>query len=127
MGAIIVNKRKYNTFGEYVAARRAAVNKTIRGLAPELDMAPSYLNDIEKDNRPAPENFLEKMIEALKIPADEIDLFYDLAGKSRNNVYPDLTEYIGKTDIARVALRRARDLKISDERWQKFINEITEE
>ena len=33
-------------------------------------------------------------------------------------------DYIGKTDLARVALRTARDNNIPDEKWQKFIDEI---
>lgn len=86
-------------------------------------MTPAYLNDIEKGNCYAPEKYLDKLVELLNIgDVKERDRFYDLAGKSRNNNYPDLTEYIGKTDIARVALRKAHDYDISKSQWQDFID-----
>ncbi len=112
------------TFGEFIRIRREELGKTLRGLAAELEITPAYLSDIEKGNRPAPEKFLDKFINLLAIPANRMNDFYDLAGKSRNNQYPDLNEYIGEKDIARVALRRARDMDISDERWQAFIDDI---
>jgi transcriptional regulator with XRE-family HTH domain len=120
----LVSKDCHESFGEYIKARREILGKSIRGLAQELGMTPVYLSDIEKGNRYAPEKYLERMIEILRISGDDIDFFYDLAGKSRNDIFPDLIEYIGKTEIARVALRKARDLNISKEQWQDFIDEI---
>ena len=114
----------YPPFGEYVKARREALGKSLRGLAAELEMTPAYLNDIEKGNRYAPEKHLERMAEVLRITGKDIDCFYDLAGKSRNDVFPDLTPYIGGKPIARVALRKARDLDIPDSKWQDFIDSM---
>ena len=117
----------YSTFGDYVKARREALGKSMRGLAAELDMTPAYLNDIEKSNRNAPpEKFLAKFVETLRITGEDVDGFYDLAGKSRNDNFPDLTPYIGEKLIARVALRKARDLDIPDSKWQNFIDSMTE-
>jgi transcriptional regulator with XRE-family HTH domain len=101
------------------------MGKSIRGLAQELGMTPVYLSDIEKGNRYAPEKHLGKMIEVLKISGDDINCFYELAGKSRNDNFPDLTDYIGKMEIVRIALRRARDLNITNSKWQDFIDEIS--
>ena len=115
----------YSTFGEYVKARREALGKSIRGLAAEMDMTPAYLSDIEKGNRNAPpEKFLSKIIEVLRIAGEDINVFYDLAGKSRNDIFPDLTPYISEKPIARVALRKARDLDIPDSKWQDFIDSM---
>ena len=114
------------SFGGFIKAKRENFGKSIRGLAAELDMTPAYLSDIEKGNRYAPEKYLEKMVTVLQIIGDDVNTFYDLAGKSRNNNYPDLTEYIGNTDIARVALRKARDLDIPDAKWEEFIDNIEE-
>ena len=113
-----------SSFGEYVKARREALGKSLRGLAAELDMTPAYLSDIEKGNRYAPEKHLAKMVEVLQITGEAMDCFYDLAGKSRNDIFPDLTPYIGEKPIARVALRKARDLNISDEKWHEFIDNM---
>ena len=112
------------TFGTYVRARREALGKSVRGLAAELDMTPAYLSDIEKGNRYAPEKHLAKMVEALRITGEEINRFYDLAGESRNGNFPDLTPYLGGRPIARVALRKARDLDIPDSKWQEFIDNM---
>jgi transcriptional regulator with XRE-family HTH domain len=124
MKSILLPNECHSSFGEYVKERREALGKSIRGLASELDMTPAYLSDIEKGNRYAPEKYLEKIAKVLCITGDDSYYFYDLAGKSRNNIYPDLVTYIGNTEIARVALRKARDLNISDTQWQNFIDEI---
>lgn len=113
-----------STFGDYIKSRRVVLGKSIRRLALELDITPAYLSDIEKGNRYAPEKYLEKMVQVLDIPDDEQYYFYDLAGKSRNNIHSDLIEYLGKTEIARTAIRKARDLNISNTQWQNFIDEI---
>lgn len=113
-----------STFGDYIKSRRVVLGKSIRRLALELDITPAYLSDIEKGNRYAPERYLEKMTQVLCIPPEELYYFYDLAGKSRNNIHSDLIEYIGKTEMARVALRKARDLNISNTQWKNFIDEI---
>lgn len=115
----------HESFGEFIKARREALSKSIRGLAQELGMTPVYLCDIEKGNRYAPEKYLGRMIEVLQISGDDVNCFYELAGKSRNDNFPDLAEYIGKMEIVRVALRRARDLNISNLQWQNFIDEIS--
>lgn len=113
------------TFGQYIRSRREVCGKSLRAVAAAIEMAPAYLSDIEKGNRWPPVKYLERLVEELGIAGDEISLFYDLAGEIREGTYPDLTEYIGKTDLARVALRTARDNNIPDEKWQKFIDEIS--
>jgi len=113
------------TFGEYVKARRELLGKSMRRFANEVGITNIYVRDIELGNRPAPEKYLVKMIEVLQFNEDEVAVFYDLAGKSRNDNYLDLNPYIGKKPIARAALRKARDLDISDKQWQEFIDMIS--
>jgi transcriptional regulator with XRE-family HTH domain len=113
------------TFGSYVRAKRESLGKSLRSVAAEIEMAPAYLSDIEKGNRWPPVKYLEKLAEVLGITQEQdLSDFYDMVGELRDGSYPDLTEYIGKTDIARVALRKARDHNISNERWQQFIDGI---
>jgi len=116
--------KEYSTFGEYVKARREVLGKSIRGLAVELEMTPAYLSDIEKGNRYAPEKHLAKMVETLHITGENVDTFYDLAGKNRHDNFPDLNPYIGEKPLARMALRKARDLHIPDSKWQEFIDSM---
>ena len=112
------------TFGQYIKEKRESLGKSLRSVAADIGMAPAYLSDVEKGNRWPPVKYLEKMIEVLQIPQSELNTFYDLAGDIREGSYPDLTDYIGKTDIARVALRTARDHNIPDEQWQAFNDTI---
>ncbi len=112
------------TFGSFIRSKREALGKSLRSVAADIEMAPAYLSDVEKSNRWPPVKYLEKLAEVLGISGNELSLYYDLAGEIREGSYPDLTDYIGKTDIARVALRKARDNNISDEKWQRFIDEI---
>ena len=112
------------TFGQFIKKKRESLGKSLRSVAADIGMAPAYLSDVEKGNRWPPVKYLEKMIEVLQIPQTELNTFYDLAGDIREGSYPDLTDYIGKTDIARVALRTARDHNIPEEQWQVFIDNI---
>ena len=49
---------------------------------------------------------------------------YDIVGKQRNSVAPDLLDYIKDRDYVSVALRTARDLNASEKEWQQFIEEL---
>lgn len=112
------------SFGMFIRQRREELGKTVRGFAAELEITPAYLSDIEKGNRYAPRNYLDKLKTALRITADEEQDFEDLAAVTRGNSFTDINPYLGQTPLARVALRKARDLKLSDEEWQKFIDAI---
>jgi len=110
------------TFGDFIKQRRESIGKSLRDFAVEIDIGSTYLFDIEKGNRPAPEKKLDTFIEALNITGDDLNTFYDLAGKTRNNHFHDIQDYIGKTDLARVALRTAKNKNLSDNRWREIIS-----
>jgi len=112
------------TFGEYIKARRLELGKSLNGAAREIGMTPIYLRDIENDNRAAPENFIIKICEVLELPSEDREFFFELAGESRKGDYADIKPYIGEKHIARVALRKARDLNIPDSKWQEFIDSL---
>ena len=63
--------KAYSQFGEYVKARREELDKSIRGLATELEMTPAYLRNIEKGNRYASEKYLSKMVVLLQLSDKE--------------------------------------------------------
>ncbi|MDY2595664.1 MAG: helix-turn-helix transcriptional regulator, partial [Oliverpabstia sp.] len=94
-------------FGKFIETKRKALNKTLRGLAADLDIAPAYMSDIEKGHRyPPDKDKLEKMAELLNLSEEEKNKMFDLAaGEKDNSVSPDLPEYIMGTEKARVALR----------------------
>ena len=109
------------SFGRFVRQRREEVGLTVRGMAAELEMSPAYLSDIEKGNRYSPTKHMDRLRELLKISDDETQLFLDLASFNRDNQYEDINPYLGNQPLARVALRKARDIGLSDEQWKAFI------
>ena len=116
-------------FGKFIETKRKALNKTLRGLAADLDIAPAYMSDIEKGHRyPPDKDKLEKMAELLNLSEEEKNKMFDLAaGERDNSVSPDLPEYIMGTEKARVALRMARDNGATDATWQKIIDMMEKE
>lgn len=116
-------------FGKFIEKKRKAMDKTLRGFAADLDIAPAYMSDIEKGHRyPPDKDKLELMAELLKLSEEDKNTMYDLAaGEKENSVSPDLPEYIMGTKKARVALRMARDTGASDATWQKVIDMLEAE
>ena len=112
------------SFGRFVRQRREELGLTVRGFAQDLGITAAYLSDIEKGNRYAPKAFLEKLRVGLRIPAEDMRDFEDLASATRGFQYEDINPYLGKQPLARVALRKARDLNISPEEWQAFIDRM---
>lgn len=56
-----------------------------------LEITLAYLSDIEKSRRNPPDKpLLEKIATILKITEDDKNLMFDLAGKGRCEVSPDL-------------------------------------
>lgn len=115
------------SFGRFVRQRREELGLTVRGMAAELDMTPAYLSDIEKGNRYAPTKHMDKLRKLLKVLDDDEQAFLDLASANRGNQYEDINPYLGKQPLARVALRKARDLNLSDEQWKAFIKAMDKE
>ena len=111
------------TFGEFIANKRATAGITVRGMAEKLDISPGYYGDIEHDRRVPPTETLDKLIEIFHLNDEEKILLFDLAGKARDEVSPDLPNYIMENDFVRVALRVAKE-KASADDWQKFINDL---
>lgn len=116
-------------FGKFIETKRKALNKTLRGFATDLAIAPAYMSDIEKGHRyPPDKDKLEKMAELLNLSEEEKNKMYDLAaGEKDNSVSPDLPEYIMGTEKARVAIRMARDNGATDAIWQKVIDMLEQE
>jgi len=112
-------------FGAYIRERRQVLNMTIRQLAEAIGLSPSYVRDIELGNRQAPKKQLDQLAQVLQIPEDDMFTFYDLAGASRGHQYEDLNPYLEQSELARAALRLARDKKLDDEAWKRIISEIS--
>lgn len=112
-------------FGEFVAQHRKQHGYTMRKFADMIGVTAPYLSDIEKGRRAAPDGKLEEIAAALRLSRVERERMFDLAALTRDNqVSADLTGYIMDTDLARVALRRAKERDLSDTQWRNIIDII---
>ena len=117
--------KKIKTFGEFLNRKRTQHEMSLRKFAEQTDISPVYMCNMEKNRNPAPsEEILIKMVKLLLLSDEEAAMFYDLAAASKNTptVSQDLAKYIMAKDLARVALRTAKDVDATDEEWQQFIS-----
>ena len=118
-------RNKYEYFGTFLNDKRKERDISMRELARQLGISAPFLSNVEK-NRCAPltAERLEKVALILNMNSVEKAEMYDIVGKQRNSVAPDLLEYIMGRDYVSVALRTARDLNASEKEWQQFIEEL---
>lgn len=113
-------------FGTFIAQKRIEKDVKLKPMAEKLGVSVTYLSDIIKGRRNPPEkDGLEILAECFSLSDEERDKMFDLAGRERNQVSPDLPEYIMDEALpnARVALRRAKNANLGDDFW-KEVNKI---
>lgn len=116
---------QYQNFGEFLQRKRTEKQITLRKMAEMIGITAPYLTDIEKDRRnPLEMEKLELISRILMLNDEDKTTMYDLAGKKRNSVAPDLPDYIMEHDYVSAALRTARDLDASEADWLKFVEEL---
>ena len=112
-------------FGKYIEEKRKDLGFTLRGFAAELEIAPAYMSDIEKGRRYPPNKKMDDIARALNLIGEDKEHLLDLAAKAKTKaVSADLPEYIMEKDLARVALRRAREVNLTDAGWKEVIDLI---
>jgi transcriptional regulator with XRE-family HTH domain len=117
-------KSKDQRFGDFLREKRMRADISLRKLAEDIQLSPAYMSDVENNRRyPLDNEKLAILIEMLHLTPEEQERMYDLAGEARNDVAPDLPEYINEEQIVRTALRRAKE-KATTEDWQRFIESL---
>lgn len=118
-------------FGKFISKKRKEKGVSLRVMAKELNISISYLSDLEQGNKLPPNSSNERYKELISniikyfnmdVEDKERCLNYaddDLA--KNGHISNDLTDYIGQTPLASVALRKAKNLNYSDEDWKKII------
>lgn len=115
----------YANFGEFISQKRVEKQITLRKMADMLGVSAPFLTDVEKDRRnPFDMEKLSQLAKVLDLSNEERELMFNLAGKKRNAVAPDLPEYIMERDYVSAALRTARDLDAGEEEWNRFVEEL---
>lgn len=113
-------------FGGFIARKRIEKDVKLKPIAEKMGVSVTYLSDIIKGRRNPPDmDGLEALANALGLDKEEAEEMYDLAGRDRNQVSPDLPDYIMDETLpsARVALRRAKSQNLGDDFWQE-VNHI---
>jgi transcriptional regulator with XRE-family HTH domain len=106
------------TLGEILRDARVKSEVTLRDLAKTLDLAPSYLSDIENDRRVPSEEVLIRLAEVLRLRFDNL---MALAGR----VGDDAERYLKKHPAVGALFRRISDKRLSDEDLKK-LNSVVE-
>lgn len=120
---------EFNSFGEFLEAKRTEKKYSLRAMAKLLDISPQYYSEVEKNRRSAftPEK-LEKLVGILFLNEEEKDRLYVLAAQSKKTkgtaIAPDLPDYIMERDYVRSALRLAIDTDAGEEEWKVLIDEL---
>tara|TARA_B110000037_G_C17046203_1_gene475779 strand:+ start:80 stop:1201 length:1122 start_codon:yes stop_codon:yes gene_type:complete len=110
------------TFGSYIRKLRIENDIGQRELAKKIDIAPSYLNDIEKNKRAAPKNDVLKKL-SLILKAD-LDLLNDLAGNSKKTLPPDVNDYIEKNPKIISLIRAIKNNNLNDSDLERIESSI---
>ena len=113
------------SFGSYLREKRLAKGITMRTICEALKVSLPYMSDVENGRRnPLDKEKLDQLMGILCLSQEEQQELYDLAGRGRDTVSPDLQDYIMDTDAVRIALRTARDADVSAEEWLQFARMI---
>ena len=109
-------------FGPYIRKLRINLNITQRDLAKRAGIAPSYLNDLEKEKRSAPKlAVIKKISNILKTDFNKLS---DLAGNSKKEIAPDLSDFIQKNPKIVSLLRSIKEKNLSNEQLSDIENSI---
>lgn len=116
---------EFKNFGHFLSEKRLEKKITMREMAKQLGCSAPFLSDVEKDRRnPFETEKLALLAEILSLSSEDKATMYDLAGKKRNTIAPDLPEYICKNDYVSAALRVARDMEADERDWLRFVEEL---
>ena len=115
---------KKDTFGSHIKTLRTARNIGQRELARNIGVSPSYLNDIENNKRLAPRKEIIKKI--AHILEANLENLFDLAGKSKNRIPPDIPDIIKKNNEIPSLLRTIERYGLNSTEIQKIKKKIKE-
>ena len=108
------------SFGLLIRETRIKKGFSQRDLAGKIGVAPSYLNDIEKEKRSAPKQIvIKKIAKLLKI---NINTLNDLAGISKGSVAPDIKDYIDRNPRVASLIRTIKENNLDEDQIEKIEN-----
>ena len=116
------------SFGGFITKKRENLKLTLTELSGAVGITPAYLHFIESGKKINPsKEIIYKMAAELGLSKDECYIFLDLHAKANNKISLDLPDYLMSNDIARKAVRRAKenaDKEFTDKEWQNFMDKL---
>jgi choline kinase/transcriptional regulator with XRE-family HTH domain len=110
-------------FGPYIRELRISRKIGQRDLAQKIGIAPSYLNDIEKEKRTAPKSSVIKKLSILfKVNNEELN---DLAGISKQSLAPDIQDYVKNNPKIISLIRSIKNTNLNENQINEIENNIT--
>jgi transcriptional regulator with XRE-family HTH domain len=118
-------KKTTVTFGEYLKHKREQKQISLREVARTLGVSAPFLSDVENNRRaPLTEERLADLAKVLNLNEKEKAEMYDIVGKQKGLLAPDLNPYVTERPYVNAALRTARNLEANEEDWQRFVDDL---
>ncbi|MFA5545886.1 MAG: helix-turn-helix transcriptional regulator [Sphaerochaetaceae bacterium] len=118
-------KKTTVTFGEYLKHKREEKQISLREVARTLGVSAPFLSDVENNRRgPLTEERLADLAKVLNLNEEEKAEMYDIVGKQKGLLAPDLNPYVTERPYVNAALRTARNLEANEEDWQRFVDDL---
>jgi transcriptional regulator with XRE-family HTH domain len=118
-------KKTTVTFGEYLKHKRDEKHISLREVARTLGVSAPFLSDVENNRRgPLTEERLADLAKVLNLNEKEQAEMYDIVGKQKGLLAPDLNPYVSERPYVNAALRAARNLEANEEDWQRFVDDL---
>ena len=118
-------KKTTVTFGEYLKHKREEKQISLREVARTLGVSAPFLSDVENNRRgPLTEERLADLAKVLNLNEKEQAEMYDIVGKQKGLLAPDLNPYVTERPHVNAALRTARNLEANEEDWQRFVDDL---
>ena len=119
-------KKTTVTFGEYLKHKREEKQISLREMARTLGVSAPFLSDVENNRRgPLTEERLADLAKVLNLNEKEKAKMYDIVGKQKGLLAPDLNPYVTERPYVNAALRTARNLEANEEDWQWFTDYLS--
>jgi len=118
-------KKTTVTFGEYLKHKREEKQISLREVARTLGVSAPFLSDVENNRRgPLTEERLADLAKVLNLNEKEQSEMYDIVGKQKGLLAPDLNPYVTERPYVNAALRTARNLEANEKDWQRFVDDL---
>lgn len=112
----MANTGENQTLGNVIRDARVKVKRSLRELAKQLDITPSYLSDIENDRRVPAEEVLKKIAEALDLNYEDLMAFAGRIGE-------DAERYLRRQPAAGALFRKLTEANAPETLLRKMIKE----